>query len=164
MLYDDSYTLTGDVTQLRPFFLHFINGGMLSRGWKNWDDVEALLDPARVGPQRPHRTGACPMTRSHANVSQKNPVTDYSRIVHGLWIGKRLSKMELLTIHSFLRHGHEFHLWLYDDLETPLPPQVVVEDAGTILPQSRIFRKRQVDSESGVGRGSVSAPFSDLFR
>src|SRR5262249_54006182 len=29
MLYDDSYTLTGDVTQVRPFFLHFINGGML---------------------------------------------------------------------------------------------------------------------------------------
>jgi len=26
-----------------PAFLHFINGGVGARGWKNWDDAEALL-------------------------------------------------------------------------------------------------------------------------
>jgi glycosyltransferase involved in cell wall biosynthesis len=93
----------------------------------------------------------------------KNALTEDNRIVHGMWIGKRLSSLELLTIHSFLRHGHEFHLWLYDELETKLPKEVVLEDAETILPGSRIIRKREIDKESGVGRGSV-APFSDLFR
>ena len=28
-----------------PHFIHFVNGGVGRRGWKNWDDVEAL--PAR---------------------------------------------------------------------------------------------------------------------
>jgi len=27
----------------RPHFLHFINGSMGARGWKNWDEAEALL-------------------------------------------------------------------------------------------------------------------------
>ena len=48
-------------------------------------------------------------------------------VVHGMWIGERLSKLELLTIRSFLHHGHEFHLWLYDPLDTPLPSEVVIE-------------------------------------
>ena len=76
---------------------------------------------------------------------------------------RTLSKIELLTIHSFLRHGHEFHLWLYDHLDTPLPKGVVIEDVGKIIPQNRIMQKADVDAESGVGKGSFS-PFSDLFR
>ena len=80
-----------------------------------------------------------------------------------MWIGERLSKLELLTLHSFLRHGHEFHLWVYDEPETPLPRQVVLEDAASILPRGRIFRKREIDAESGVGRGSLGL-FADLFR
>jgi hypothetical protein len=87
-----------------------------------------------------------------------------NRIVHGMWIGSRLSKLELLTISSFLRHGHDFHLWLYEDLETPLPRGVVLEDANTIIPRSRVFCKREIDEETGVGCGSYGAPFSDLFR
>jgi hypothetical protein len=31
---------------LPPAFLHFINGGVGARGWKNWDDAEALLASA----------------------------------------------------------------------------------------------------------------------
>ena len=31
-----------------------------------------------------------------------------TKIVHGLWIGEELSNLELLTIHSFIHHGHEF--------------------------------------------------------
>lgn len=84
-------------------------------------------------------------------------------IVHGLWIGSRLSRLELLTLKSFVRWGHEFHLWLYDDLDTPVPRGVHLRDACEILPRDRIFRKRVRDAETGVGEGSVS-PFSDLFR
>jgi glycosyltransferase involved in cell wall biosynthesis len=86
-----------------------------------------------------------------------------SLIVHGLWIGSSLSRLELLTLKSFLRWGHEFHLWLYDPLDAPLPDGVRHRDAAQILPRERIFRKRGRDRETGVGDGSVS-PFSDLFR
>ena len=47
-----------------------------------------------------------------------------NRIVNGLWIGNRLSKLELLTICSFLANGHDFHLWTYSDIRTPLPAGV----------------------------------------
>jgi hypothetical protein len=87
-----------------------------------------------------------------------------NRVVHGLWIGDRLSKLEQLTLLSFVRHGHEFHLWLYTDLRTPLPRGVMVRDANTVIPREKVFTKRDTDPETGVGRGSVGSPFSDMFR
>jgi hypothetical protein len=83
---------------------------------------------------------------------------DDNRTVHGMWKGTRLSPMELLTIRSFQAHGHEFVLWLYDELETPLPPETVIRDATEIIPRTRVFRYR-----AGATRGSY-AGFSDLFR
>jgi hypothetical protein len=41
--------------QPSPVFLHFINGGVGARGWRNWDDAEALLQ--RAAPTRGF--GAC---------------------------------------------------------------------------------------------------------
>jgi hypothetical protein len=87
-----------------------------------------------------------------------------NRIVHGLWIGETLGKMELLTLRSFVRYGHEFHLWLYDDIATPLPAGVVVQDASEIIPRKAVFQRAETDFETGVGKGSYGAPFSDLFR
>ncbi len=84
-------------------------------------------------------------------------------VIHGLWIGTQLSRLELLTLHSFVRFGHPFQLWLYDELETPLPDGVTVRDASEILPRSRIFKTRQLDPETGVGKDAYP-PFSDLFR
>jgi glycosyltransferase involved in cell wall biosynthesis len=78
-------------------------------------------------------------------------------------MGPRLSRLEQLTLQSFVRWGHSFHLWLYDELETPIPHGVIVCDAAEILPRTRIFRKRARDHETGVGEGSIS-PFTDLFR
>lgn len=90
---------------------------------------------------------------------------DDNRVVHGMWYGTTLSKLELLTMHSFVGCGHEFHLWAYDDLSAyAFPRGVVVRDANAIIPRSGVFAKRQIDRETGVGRGSVAAPFSDLFR
>lgn len=80
------------------------------------------------------------------------------RIVQGLWIGGSLSKMEILSIRSFLSNGHEYHLYTYEDL-IGLPEGVVVKDANTILPRERIF-KYQVDE---FGKGGYSG-FSNIFR
>jgi hypothetical protein len=79
-------------------------------------------------------------------------------IVHGLWIGKRLSLMEQLTLRSFVACGHRFVLWLYDQLEHDVPPGVEVRDACKIIPRDRVFCYK-----AGIRPGSY-AGFSDLFR
>jgi hypothetical protein len=40
---DRGYSLDASSELPRPHFLHFINGSMGARGWKNWDEAEALL-------------------------------------------------------------------------------------------------------------------------
>ncbi|WP_263374481.1 glycosyltransferase [Granulicella aggregans] len=84
-------------------------------------------------------------------------------IVHGLWIGANLSKLELLTIRSFVEQGHQFILWTYSDIRCPLPMGVTVKDAAEILPADCVFKRSIVDRECGLGVGSC-AGFSDLFR
>jgi hypothetical protein len=86
-----------------------------------------------------------------------------NRIVNGLWIGNRLSKLESLTISSFLDNGHEFHLWTYSDILTPLPAGVTLHNAEEVFPRERVYRRVTTDDETGVGQGSF-AGFSDLFR
>jgi hypothetical protein len=78
-------------------------------------------------------------------------------VIQGLWVGRPLSGLERLSITSFLRHGHEYHLYCYDDVG-PLPAGVVLKDGNAILPASEIFRYSH-----GPERGSLSA-FSNLFR
>jgi hypothetical protein len=82
--------------------------------------------------------------------------------VNGLWIGKELSKLELLTIHSFLRFGYKFRLWLYEPLQTPLPAGVIVGDANMVIPKAQVFKYKN-KNQFGHGKGSV-AGFSDVFR
>jgi len=91
-------------------------------------------------------------------------VAQENLIVHGLWVGSLLSKIELLTIHSFLKHGHQFHLWVYEKLENKLPDGVIVRDANEIIPKEKIFRRKFNDPSCGVGKGSVGSPFADWFR
>jgi len=75
-------------------------------------------------------------------------------VIQSLWIGPRLSTMERLTIQSFLHHGHEFHLYVYDDVEG-IPEGTRVCDGNEILPRSMIFVYRDHQSYSG---------FSNYFR
>lgn len=82
--------------------------------------------------------------------------------VNALWIGKKLSKLELLTIHSFINKGHIFILWAYDTIETPLPKGVICKDANVILPKDKIFRYKY-RNQFGHGKGSLGG-FSDIFR
>jgi len=80
-----------------------------------------------------------------------------AEVIQGLWIGRPLSALERLAMTSFLRHGHEYHLYCYDDVGS-VPAGVVVKDGNEILRASEIFTYQH-----GAGRGSLSA-FSNLFR
>lgn len=75
-------------------------------------------------------------------------------IVQGLWIGTELSVMERLSIASFLTHGHEYHLYIYDDVKN-IPQGVIVRDANEILPASMIFQYKHSKSYAG---------FANFFR
>ena len=77
-----------------------------------------------------------------------------SRIIQGMWIGRELSAMEQMSISSFLRNGHEYHLYVYEDVQR-VPEGAVVRDASEILPASRIFQYTGFKSYAG---------FSDHFR
>jgi len=83
-------------------------------------------------------------------------MTDHAAniVVQGLWIGPELSVMERMSIASFLAHGHEYHLYVYDDVQG-VPPGAVVCDAGEILPASMIFQYKHSKSYAG---------FANFFR
>lgn len=89
-------------------------------------------------------------------------LSDDNRIVHGLWIGPALSSLEKLTIRSFQAQGHEFHLWIYDEV-SEVPSGTVLEDANDVVERRRVFRYRENDPHRGLGKGSL-AGFSDIFR
>jgi len=82
--------------------------------------------------------------------------------VNALWIGKNLSPTEILTIKSFLHHGHQFILWAYDKIETPVPEGTIVKDANEIFPRKHVFCYKY-SNQFGHGKGSY-AGFSDIFR
>jgi mannosyltransferase OCH1-like enzyme len=79
---------------------------------------------------------------------------EVNNIIQGLWIGPELSVMEQLSISSFLLNGHDYHLYVYDDVKN-IPVGVVVMDANEILPSSRIFQYKRSPSYAG---------FANFFR
>ena len=92
----------------------------------------------------------------------KGTLTEDNIHVNSLWIGNSLSKIELLTLYSFIKQGHTFHLWTYEKLTNELPEGVIIEDANKILPREAIFFYNHIN-KYGHGKGSVSG-FSDIFR
>jgi hypothetical protein len=72
---------------------------------------------------------------------------------HLFWAYGKLSKLEQLSLISFVKQGYEVNLWTYGDMPNP-PKGVLVKDAREILPESNVFLNQ---------RGSY-AGFSDLFR
>jgi hypothetical protein len=62
--------------------------------------------------------------------------------------------MERLCIESFLQHGHEFHLYVYEKVDG-VPPNVKLVDANEIVPSSRIFFYSENNSCAG---------FANMFR
>jgi len=74
--------------------------------------------------------------------------SELNKTIQGLWIGPELSVMEQLSISSFLLNGHDYHLYVYDDLKN-IPLGAVVMDANEILDNSRIFQYKRVPSYAG---------------
>jgi mannosyltransferase OCH1-like enzyme len=95
-------------------------------------------------------------------ISERNHTGDLQDCVHALWIGNKLSALELLTITSFLRNNHCFVLWAYERLENELPEGLIIKDAGLIIPGEQVFQYRN-SNQFGHGKGSY-AGFSDIFR
>lgn len=77
-----------------------------------------------------------------------------NKIIQGLWIGHELSLMEQLSISSFLQTGHDYHLYVYDDVKY-VPAGTVIIDGNEMLPSSCIFQYK--------GRPSY-AGFANFFR
>ena len=72
--------------------------------------------------------------------------------IQSLWIGKDLGIVQQLCLASYLYHGHEVHLYTYQDLKN-IPKGVTVKNGNEILPEKDIF----------YSHGSP-AHFSDWFR
>jgi hypothetical protein len=77
-------------------------------------------------------------------------------IVQSFWHGS-ISPIERLCLKSFLDHGHEPHVYSFEQLRG-LPSGVISKDAASILPRSEYFTYK-----SGPGSGSPSA-FANRFR
>lgn len=81
--------------------------------------------------------------------------SDY--VIKGLWIGNELSPNELLSINSYLFHGHQYELFTYSQIRN-VPEGVIIKNANEIIPESEIFTFT-------LGRHNKSlSMFSDLFR
>ena len=78
-------------------------------------------------------------------------------IVQSLWIGPKLSMMEQTSIWSFLQHGYDYHLYVFDNV-AGVPEGVTLCDANEILSRDKI-----VLTKRGFCKGSP-AGFSDMFR
>jgi hypothetical protein len=74
--------------------------------------------------------------------------------IQSLWIGSTLSNLERLSIQSFLDHGHQYHLYAYQDV-ADLPVGAVLKDANEIFSASMIFQYRD---------RKTYAAFSNVFR
>lgn len=75
-----------------------------------------------------------------------------------LWVRGDLSRMELLSVRSFLAHGHAVDLYSYEPGEN-FPAAVRVRDAAEIVPP----KFAPLQPSAPFAKGSMGA-FSDFFR
>lgn len=69
-------------------------------------------------------------------------------VINSLWISGELTKHQLLTVRSFIDHGHSFKLWTYEDIQID---GVEVRDAREILPESEIFYYKHLEPSFKFG-------------
>lgn len=60
-----------------------------------------------------------------------------NKIVQSLWVGDSLSLMEQISIRSYMRQGHEYHLYTYGVVKN-IPEGVIVKDANEIIHLSKM--------------------------
>lgn len=75
-----------------------------------------------------------------------------------LWVRGELSRMELLSVRSFIAQGHPVHLYSYDPPRA-LPPGVTLLSAASIVPE----KFAPLKPAAPFAKGSM-ASFSDYFR
>ena len=106
-------------------------------------------------------TPSTPTFSYHSHQSSGTSISQHNnKIVQGLWIGEELSLNEILCISSFIKNGHEFHLYVYDKIKN-IPNKCIVKDANEILPETDIFYYNEKQSISGEKRPTA---FSNMFR
>src|SRR5262245_49782027 len=81
-------------------------------------------------------------------------ITQPLPVIQMFWHGPPLSRMERLSIASFLQNGHAVDLHVYDE-PAGVPAGVRLLDAARILPRSALFRHKRTQS---------LALFADWFR
>ena len=59
-------------------------------------------------------------------------------IIQCLWVGPRLTRMEIASLRSFLSLGYIVHLYTYETVEN-VPDGVVIKDGNSIMPENEIF-------------------------
>lgn len=69
-----------------------------------------------------------------------------------LWVGRPLSKIEQTCLSSFIYHGHDFTLFVYD-MNLDVPKGIKKSNANQIIKEDKIFK---TDNSYG--------PFADMFR
>ena len=77
-----------------------------------------------------------------------------NNLIQSLWIGTNLSSLERVSIQSFLDHGHQYHLYAYQELAN-VPAGAVLKDANEIFSASLIFQYKE---------HKTYAAFSNVFR
>ena len=81
--------------------------------------------------------------------------------VNAFYEGDKISKLELLTVESFLQNNHSFNLFTYNNsIGRYLPGDVNILNASDILDKDRVF---VYDGLGDCVEGSISG-FSDIFR
>lgn len=85
-------------------------------------------------------------------------MSDAWRKANFLWIGSKLSPVEILALKSYLAKGWDVTIYTYEDVEG-VPSGCTIKDGREILDNSLIFKDPKRDAP-----GVSYANFSDLFR
>lgn len=77
-------------------------------------------------------------------------------VINGLWMSDNdeLPIMAVMSINSYIKHGHQFILWSYLPQYKNLPKNCILKDANEIIPQSEAYKDVL----------ETYAHFSDLWR
>lgn len=79
--------------------------------------------------------------------------------IQSLWVGSRLSAMEILCINSYLANGHEFYLYAYNDILN-VPKDTIIKDANEIVPKKDMY----IDNFGGYVNLSNQFRFTMLYK
>lgn len=79
-----------------------------------------------------------------------------NQIVQTMYVGKSFSHINYLCLESFIKNGHQVHLYLYDN-KPEVPKDVICKSAEKIL-SSKFIIPKSANSDNPWGH------FSDLFR